>query len=420
MRIFFALCFVVFLLPGKAFCSGLTFRLDQVPATQLLSATYKNILGLSYAVDPDLIAAPPLVTLDIRDLPAEKLMATVDGVFRRAGVEKSTTPEGLVYFSLSRPPARPMGDFGQMSQGLSFESLASPQRASEGSQRASEVPQVASVTPADFAIYLPRFRTVASLQAIVNQLLSTNFQPGEAVVLSGSPERVEKARFVLESLDTRAGEVSAKALVVEFHSSEVKGNTFEFALRALSGKLNIGITSLLAPGENFVKFSSVDFSAVLSAVSGDSRFSVVSAPVLRVRDGKQGTVEVGEEVPTLSTTSFDNQGNAQQSIKYRSAGVIFKLKPSIMKDRIELELKQQISDFKQNDTSGIDSPTLSKRELSTVVQAQDGEMIVLGGLDQNKDDSTTRGFSFLPDFMRTNAKNKSSTQILIFLTVSRI
>lgn len=406
------LCFVFFL-SGNAFSAGLTFRVDQVPATQLLAATYKNILGVSYAADPDLIVNPPLVTLDIRDWPVDKLMATVDGVLKRAGVEKSTTPEGLVYFSLSRPPARAMGDYGLMPQGLSFDQSSGPSRAPEGLPGAQSV-------PADFSVYLPRYRTVASLQAIVNQLLGTNFQPGEAVVLSGDPDRIEKARFVLESLDTRAGEVSAKALVVEFNSSEVKGNTFEFALKALSGKLNIGITSLLAPGENFVKYASADFSAVLSAVSGDSRFNVVSSPVLRVRDGKQGVVEVGEEVPTLSTTSFDNQGNAQQSIKYRSAGVIFKLKPSIMKDRIELELKQQISDFKQNDTSGIDSPTLSKRELSTVVQAQDGEMIVLGGLDQNKDDSTTRGFSFLPNFMRTNANNKSSTQILIFLTVSRI
>lgn len=406
--------FFAFFLIGNAFGAGLTFRLDQVPATQLLSATYKNVLGLSYAADPDLIVNPPLVTLDIRDWPVEKLMATVDGVLKRAGVEKSTTPEGLVYFTLVRPAAVAMTGYGAMGQGLSFDSPASAIRPPEA------LPGGASPVATDFAIYLPRNRTVTSLQAIANQLLGTNFQPGEAVVLSGDPDRVEKARFVLESLDVRAGEVSAKALVVEFNTNEVRGNTFEFALKALSGKLNLSISSLLSPGENVVKFASSDFSAILSAVAGDSRFNVVSSPVLRVRDGKKGIVQVGEEVPTLSTTSFDNQGNAQQSIKYRSAGVIFELKPSIMKDRIELELKQQISDFKANNLSGIDSPTLSKRELSTVVQAQDGEMFVLGGLNQNKETSATRGFSFLPEFLRSNSSDKTNTQILIFLTVTRI
>lgn len=414
MRRIICVFFLAFFLTGKAFSAGLTFRLDQVPATQLLSATYKNILGLSYAADPDLIVNSPLVTLDIRDWPVDKLMATVDGVLKRAGVEKSTTPEGLIYFSLVRPVSPSMATYGAMGQGLSFDSPGTSIHPPEGP--AAGIPAVAT----DFAIYLPRYRTVTALQAIANQLLGTNFQPGEAVVLSGDPDRVEKARFVLESLDVRAGEVSAKALVVEFNSNEVKGNTFEFALKALSGKLNISISSLLSPGENVIKYASSDFSAILSAVAGDSRFNVVSSPVLRVRDGKKGVVQVGEEVPTLSTTSFDNQGNAQQSIKYRSAGVIFELKPSIMKDRIELELRQQISDFKANNLSGIDSPTLSKRELSTVVQAQDGEMIVLGGLDQNKETSATRGFSFLPEFLRSNSSDKTNTQILIFLTVTRI
>lgn len=397
------------LVSSTASAAGLTFRLDQVPATQLLAATYKNILGKSYAVDPMVLTNPPLVTFDVQDWPADKLASTVDAVLLRAGVEKSVTGDGLVYFSLSKSAQRAVS-----LSGLSF----------DGAQGLSgQIPALldGELKPmSDFAVYVPHDRTVASLQAVANQLLGTKIDAGDVVVLVGDQERVERARFVLESLDQAVAEVQAKVLVVEFTSSEVEGNTFEFALSALGGKLNIGVTSLLSPGENVLKFTSGDFSSILSAVSGDSRFSVVSSPVLRVKDGKTGSVEVGQEVPTLSTTSFDNQGNAQQSIKYRSAGVIFEMKPAIMKNRIELELKQQISDFKANDTSGIDSPTLSKRELSTVVQARDGDLIVLGGLDQKKDSTSARGFSFLPSFMRSNSAEKSRTQVLIFLQVDRV
>lgn len=402
--------FAFFLLVGvcsAASAGGLTFRLDQVPATQLLAATYKNILGKSYAVDPSVIANPPLVTFDVDQWPAETLQSTVDSVLLRAGVEKTETPDGLVYFSLSKSAKR------SFAAGLSFDGPSGLM--TSGSSMPGEL-----LTSNDFQVYVPHDRTVASLQVVANQLLGTKIDAGDVVVLVGDPERTEKARYVLESLDRAVAEVQAKVLVVEFTSSEVEGNTFEFALSALSGKLKLGVTSLLSPGESVLKIATGDFSAILSAVSGDSRFSVVSSPVLRVKDGKVGTVEVGEEVPTLSTTSFDNQGNAQQSIKYRSAGVIFQLKPSIMKNRIELELKQQISDFKANDTSGIDSPTLSKRELSTVVQARDGDLIVLGGLDQNKDSVSGRGFSFLPKFLRSNASEKSRTQVLIFLQVDRV
>lgn len=398
-----------FLVCSTASAAGFTFHLDQVPATQLLAATYKNILGKSYAVDPLVLTNPPSVTFDVQDWPADKLASTVDAVLLRAGVEKSVTGDGLVYFSLTKSAQRAVS-----LSGLSF----------DGAQGLSgQLPGLLDgelKSTSDFAVYVPHDRTVSSLQAVANQLLGTKIDGGDVVVLVGDQERVERARFVLESLDQAVPEVQAKVLVVEFTSSEVEGNTFEFALSALGGKLSIGVTSLLSPGENVIKFTSGDFSSILSAVSGDSRFSVVSSPVLRVKDGKTGSVEVGQEVPTLSTTSFDNQGNAQQSIKYRSAGVIFEMKPAIMKNRIELELKQQISDFKTNDTSGIDSPTLSKRELSTVVQARDGDLIVLGGLDQKKDSTSARGFSFLPSFLRSNSAEKSRTQVLIFLQVDRV
>ena len=400
--------FLAVLVSSTSFAAGITFRLDQVPATQLLAATYKNILGKSYAVDPLVLTNPPLVTFDVQDWPANKLASTVDAVLLRAGVEKSLTGDGLVYFSLSKSAQR-----AASMSGLSFDG-------GHGFAGGLPGPLGDGMPSSDFAIYVPHDRTVASLQAIANHLLGTKIDVGDVVVLVGDQERVERARFVLESLDQVVPEVQAKVLVVEFTSSEVEGNTFEFALSALGGKLNIGVASLLTPGENVLKFASGNFSAILSAVSGDSRFSVVSSPVLRVKDGKTGSVEVGQEVPTLSTTSFDNQGNAQQSIKYRSAGVIFELKPSIMKNVIELELKQQISDFKTNDTSGIDSPTLSKRQLSTVVQARDGDLIVLGGLDQNKHTESSRGFSFLPKFMRANSSEQSRTQVLIFLQVDRV
>jgi len=74
----------------------------------------------------------------------------------------------------------------------------------------------------------------------------------------------------------------------------------------------------------------------------------------------------------------------------------------------------------QTKSSGIDSPTLTKRQISTTVAAQPGELIVLGGLDQNRDDRANRGFSFLPRFARSSSSEKTSTQVLIILQVQRV
>jgi len=411
--------FLSLLVTLSANAQTFTLKFDQVPVTQLLKATYKDLLGMNYGLDAAVISNSRLVSLDVTDLPEQSLIPTVDAVLAQAGVMKNVSPDGVVFFTGLQKV-----DFGSyLPDSLPSELPPLP------AGFASPLPGVAAPglpafavnqIPENFTLYQPKYRPTAILQPIANQFLGVAYQPGDAVFLSGPSESVEKVRYLLEQLDQAPSEIFAKALVIEYSTTETEGNTFEFALEALSGKLKIGLGSLLPVGENFIKFSGTDLSAVLSAVSGDSRFNIVSSPTLRVRDGSTGRVTVGQDVPTLSSTTLDNQGNAQTSVQYRSSGVIFEIKPSILKSRIELEMRQEISDFVQTKSSGIDSPTLTKRQISTTVAAQPGELIVLGGLDQNRDDRANRGFSFLPRFARSSSSEKTSTQVLIILQVQRV
>ncbi|WP_454871311.1 type II secretion system protein GspD [Pseudomonas mohnii] len=418
------------LVSSPAFAENYTLRFDQVPVVQLLQATYKNLLGKSYGLDASVITNSRKVTLDVIDLPSDRLAPTVDAVLRQAGIFKTVTPDGVVFFTSSK-------------DGLNVEESTSPGREEPEvfpSYESYDLPPVPigvvqpmvgepgaqlpafppGQIPENFTLYRPNQRPTSVLQPIANQLLGVNYPVGDFVFMSGPAESIEKARFLLEQLDQSPSEIFARALILEFTTSNTEGNTFEFALSALSGKLKIGLGSLLPAGENFIKFSGTDLTAVLSAVSGDSRFNVVNAPTLRIKDGSTGRLDVGQEVPTLSSTTLDNQGNAQQSIQYRSSGVILELKPTILKKRIELDLRQQISDFAKTSTSGIDSPTLTKRELKTVITVDPGELIVLGGLDQNRDTETNRGFSFLPNFMRGRSAEKTNTQVFLLLQVQRV
>jgi type II secretory pathway component GspD/PulD (secretin) len=411
-----------------AFAENISVKFDQIPVTQLLQATYKNILGKSYGIDASVLTNNRKVTLDINDLPIDRLVSTVDAVLAQAGINKYESSDGVVYFTQNktafnaepspadRPADGPDEDLTQLELPPVPFGVVQQDQYSVGSLPPFPKGQI----PENFTLFRANHRPTSVLQPIANTLLGVQYPVGDFVFLSGDDKAVEKARFLLEQLDQPTGEIFARAMILEFRTEQTRGNTFEFALSALSGNLKIGLGSLLPAGENFIKFSGADFSAVLSAVSGDSRFKVVSVPTLRVKDGATGRVSVGEEVPTLSSTALDNQGNAQQSIQYRSSGVIFEIKPTVLKKSIVIDLKQQISDFAKTGTSGIDSPTLSKRELSSVISVDPGELIVLGGLDQNRDRDSTRGFSFLPDFMRGNSSEKSSTQIVVVLQVQRV
>ncbi|MNM44754.1 Type II secretion system protein D precursor [compost metagenome] len=420
---------VLLLVSSPVFAENYTLRFDQVPVVQLLQATYKNLLGKSYGLDASVITNARKVTLDVVDLPADRLAPTVDAVLRQAGIFKNVTADGVVFFTSSKdglnveePTAPDQENFQDVPSYESYDLPSVPvgvvQMVGEPGAQLPAFPP--GQIPENFTLYRPNQRPTSVLQPIANQLLGVNYPVGDFVFMSGPLKSIEKTRFLLEQLDQAPSEIFARALILEFTNGSTEGNTFEFALSALSGKLKIGMGSLLPLGENFVKIGSTDFTAILSAVSGDTRFNVVNAPTLRIKDGATGRLNVGEEVPTLSSTTLDNQGNAQQSIQYRSSGVIFELKPTILKKRIELDLRQQISDFAKTSTSGIDSPTLTKRELQTVISVDPGELVILGGLDQNRDTDVRRGFSFLPKFMQGHASDKTNTQVLVVLQVQRV
>lgn len=426
------LALVLFLFCASAHAESYTLHFNQVPVVQLLQATYKNLLGKSYGIDANVITNSRKVTLDVTNLPEDRLEPTVDAVLRQSGIYKTVTSDGVVFFTASKeglsvdePEASPgQGEIDSYQDMSGYDLPPVPIGVVQGDLVGAPGAQIPAFPPGqipeNFTLYRPNQRPTSVLQPIANQLLGVQYPIGDFVFMSGPAESIEKARFLLEQLDQSPSEIFARALILEFTTSSTEGNTFEFALSALSGKLKIGLGSLLPVGENFIKIGGTDLTAVLSAVSGDSRFNVVNAPTLRIKDGSTGRLDVGQEVPTLSSTTLDNQGNAQQSIQYRSSGVIFELKPTILKKRIELDLRQQISDFAKTSTSGIDSPTLTKRELQTVISVDPGELIVLGGLDQNRDTLTERGFSFLPNFMRGRSAEKTNTQVVVVLQVQRV
>ena len=67
------------------------------------------------------------------------------------------------------------------------------------------------------------------------------------------------------------------------------------------------------------------------------------------------------------------------------------------------------------------SPTLIKRDIVTDVSVKNGDVIVLGGLAENKITEGETGFSFLPKgFLTGKSKNDTKTDIVILLQVKLV
>lgn len=253
-------------------------------------------------------------------------------------------------------------------------------------------------------------------------------QNSDVLIFSGSHKEIEQLKSLYAQIDVPAGEISVRAAIYEVSSTKADGSAFQLLTSILGSQ--IGFSPLLDSslgavldkggatlGNSFtLKFKG--FEAVLSALSTDNRFNVITQPRIRVKSGETAKLTVGQDVPVLSSVSYQ-QSNAIQAVDYKSSGSILSISPMVKEDSIDMQIEQQISNFILTNTGVNQSPTLIKRELKTAINAKSGDIVVLGGLTETKTTKTKRGFSFLP-FSLSKTDDESSTDVIVIMQIEKI
>lgn len=258
--------------------------------------------------------------------------------------------------------------------------------------------------------------TQASAPTSAQSLIDKSEQ--DAFLFQGTEKEIATLQKLLEQIDVPFPEVFVRGMVYEVTTGDKTTNAFSLALSILSGKIGINIGAT-ATAPNSISISSGSIDAVLGALSSDKRFQSVSSPSLRVKSGSSARFSVGSDVPVLGQAQLDRLGNVVQSVEYKPSGVIFSVQPQIRDAIIDLSISQQLSTFVQTTTGVNNSPTLIKREISTTIGAASGDLIILGGLDEDKTSKDNTGLSFLPAWTRSSGHDSSRSQILLVLQVQR-
>ncbi|WP_394127356.1 type II secretion system secretin GspD [Vibrio hepatarius] len=123
-----------------------------------------------------------------------------------------------------------------------------------------------------------------------------------------------------------------------------------------------------------------DWTALISAVSTDSNSNILSSPSITVMDNGEASFIVGEEVPVLTgSTSGSNNENPFQTVDRKEVGIKLKVVPQINEgNSVQLNIEQEVSNVLG--ANGAVDVRFAKRQLNTSVMVEDGQMIVLGGL----------------------------------------
>lgn len=123
-----------------------------------------------------------------------------------------------------------------------------------------------------------------------------------------------------------------------------------------------------------------DWTALISAVATDSNSNILSSPSITVMDNGEASFIVGEEVPVLTGSSAgSNNDNPFQTVERKEVGIKLKVVPQINEgDSVQLQIEQEVSNVLG--ANGAVDVRFAKRQLNTSVIVQDGQMLVLGGL----------------------------------------
>lgn len=267
----------------------------------------------------------------------------------------------------------------------------------------------------------------ASAVPVVSTPVAPFVRPGvvalDDLVFVGSAAEIRDVKQLLPQLDRAPGEVVVRGWVYEVSVSDSANSAFSIAadvLRGIGGRLSLSSGST-DQDPTALRFTSGYLDVAISALNADSRFKQVSDPHVRVVSGADVRLNVGSQVPTLGSISYQGvSGTPVQSVDYQDAGLIFDVRPVVMADAVQVQLQEQMSSFVSTTTGVNNSPTKNTRQMSTTVSMHDGEVIVIGGLVQDTDSAAHNSTGWLPHFLDGRSSSKGRTEVLLVLQVQKV
>jgi general secretion pathway protein D len=255
-----------------------------------------------------------------------------------------------------------------------------------------------------------------------------------AILFIGLGEEWARLLPVLQEMDKPAKQVLIEATIAEITLNDQDERGIEWVLNnanlgGLEGKLGtLGSLGVGGSGLTYTLSSAAQVRAVLNAFASNSRATILSTPRLMVRSGSQASINVGREIPTLTsqTTSANVQEGGTsallQQIQYRRTGITLNITPVVYAGRrVDLTISQQISEAQPNSTSNISSPEISNRQINTQLSLSDGHSVLLGGLISNIRNEGRGGVPLLSDIpligqlFRVDKASATKTELIIML-----
>jgi general secretion pathway protein D len=196
------------------------------------------------------------------------------------------------------------------------------------------------------------------------------------------------------------------------------------SIAALPSGLTLGVGRIVTNG--------LSWAALIRALQATGNTNIIATPSVMTLDNEEAEIKVAKEVPIL-TGSYTNQGitgsqgqvNPFQTISREEVGIILKITPQINDGgSVVLKISQEASSVAASSEQVLAAQQgliINQRTVTTKVLAEDGGIIVLGGLlsDEAREERAQVPFlgsiPLLGELFKTRKVNKTRTNLLFFV-----
>lgn len=279
---------------------------------------------------------------------------------------------------------------------------------------------------------------------------SINRMTGTIVVTASKKDLIRVENYINSLKKTLRRQVLVEARIVEVQliDSLQYGIDWSFLGRGWDtvGNLGAGTTGFTNALNNLPNFNismtGGDFTSLMRALQQQGNINVLSNPRVNIMNGQTAFLSVGRKVDFISKVETTSTGTSTSvptvtySVETSSvlSGVIFGIVPYIndaSDNNISMTISPIITDLVRLDSKTIGSsgsnavelslPTVDLRELSTTVQVRDGQMVIIGGLMQNKERLEDNNVPFLAHIpligylFKNRDRSSEKTELIIML-----
>ena len=284
---------------------------------------------------------------------------------------------------------------------------------------------------------------VKILEEIINkkEFITSNDKPlfsidneSNSIVIMSFAEEISQIDELIKELDKEKTQVYVQARIIEVNDELVNqiGVSYGiFGARASNNVLssfssslnNADIPTLSIEGLKIPDLTSgLALGASLNLLKQNGALDIVSEPSILAINNKESSIYVGETISIKVSSSVTDGGTVKENYEREDVGLTLKVKPRISNDtKVTLEIEAILEGVKTTQTISGNADT-SKKQIKTTTILNNGESVIIGGLIENKIESTNQKVPILGDIplfgelFKNSINNSKKNNLVIIVT----